>query len=48
MFKTELRDKFLPNKEGDKSDPKSEVPIPSIFKASIFEVDLYLVVRRVG
>jgi hypothetical protein len=43
MFKIELRDKFLPNKRGDKSDP-----IPSIFKASIFKVNLYLVVRRVG
>ena len=38
MFKTELRDKFLPNKRGDERDP-----IPSIFK-----VNLYLVVRRVG
>ena len=38
MFKAELRDKFLPDKRGDKSDP-----IPSIFK-----VDLYLAVRRVG
>ena len=42
MFKTELRDKFLPNKRGDESDPKSNL-IPSTFK-----VNLYLVVRRVA